>query len=226
MSLTTRLLFSVALAGLCSPAVHARQVDPVDRVLACRAIEDVEARLACFDSSSAQLAAARQTGEILVVEREDVEAVERDSFGFNLPSLPRFRLSQMLPGDRQHDAVETSGTDESVRIAEATAPAESGAEETPLASPEPAPEEVRVVARDDDGNVDTVTMLIERTRTVGYNTTIFHMANGQVWRQIDDGNVRMPRRGEAYAEIRRGAMTSYLLRINGGGRAIRVRREE
>ena len=82
-----------------------------------------------------------------------------------------------------------------------------------------------ILERTDDGDVFRVEMTIERTRTVGYNTTIFHMTNGQVWRQTDSTRVRMPR-GEGHtAEIRRGAMTSYLLRVNGEGRAIRVERE-
>ncbi len=69
-------------------------------------------------------------------------------------------------------------------------------------------------------------MTIARTRTVGYNTTIFYMENGQVWRQKDDLTVHLPRNTEGLtAEIRRGAMSSFLLRINGRGRAIAVERQ-
>ncbi|WP_339334739.1 hypothetical protein, partial [uncultured Maricaulis sp.] len=77
-----------------------------------------------------------------------------------------------------------------------------------------------------EGDVFRVEMEIERTRTVGYDTTIFYMTNGQVWRQTDNGSVRIPRNGPNTAEIRRGAMTSYLLRVNGQGRAIRVERQQ
>ena len=141
-----------------------------------------------------------------------------------------------------HDALAGVEPDDSTAPAAApTVMADAGAAApapTPAARPvtdvlpepddaeELAQEEVRVTARDDDGNVDTVTMRIERTRTVGYNTTIFYMTNGQVWRQIDDGAVRIWGDGPHYAEIRRGAMSSYLLRVNGQGRAIRVARRE
>jgi len=69
-------------------------------------------------------------------------------------------------------------------------------------------------------------MRIEGIRTVGYGTSVFYMENGQVWKQTDDGRVRVPRnQDDLTAEIRRGAMSSYLLRINGEGRAIRVERQ-
>ena len=118
-----------------------------------------------------------------------------------------------------------------IAVAEARAADSAGSERATSAAPAepvsevPVADEVRVINRSDDGAVDTVTMRIESTRIVGYDTTVFYMENGQVWRQIDDGRVRMPRNDdEVYAEIRRGAMTSYLLRINGRGRAIRVER--
>ena len=245
MSLTSRLLVSAALGALLIPAAQAQTADPVDGVLACRSIADVEQRLACFDETSGTLAAAREQGEIVVVTRESVQAVERDSFGFNLPSLPQITMPSF--GNRRnspHDALAGVEPDDSTAPAAATAPtvmADAGAAApapTPAARPvtdvlpepddaeELAQEDVRVTARDDDGNVDTVTMRIERTRTVGYNTTIFYMTNGQVWRQIDDGAVRIWGDGPHYAEIRRGAMSSYLLRVNGQGRAIRVARRE
>lgn len=233
MPVLSRLGVSVAALALVAPGALAFQADPVDDVLACRAIDDIEARLACFDASAERLASARQSGDIVIVEREDVEAVERDSFGFNLPSLPRFSLSlpNLAGSGSQHQAIAEQNAatgDAAVRVAEAAAPETPRAAETapePESATELADEEVRIVARDNDGNVDVVTMRIERTRVVGYDTTLFYMSNGQVWRQTDDGDVRMWGDGPFYAEIRRAAMGSYLLRIDGEGRAIRVRRE-
>lgn len=96
----------------------------------------------------------------------------------------------------------------------------------PASAEEMADEEVRVTARDEDGNVDTVTMRLRRIRISGYDTMVFEMENGQVWRQTDDGRrIRLRGSGPHFAEIRRGAMSSYLLRVNGEGRAVRVRRE-
>lgn len=123
MSPFSRLILSAAGAALLAPVAEARQGDPVADVLACRRIEDIESRLACFDASAARLETARQAGDIYVVEREAVEAVERDSFGFNLPSLPRFRLPAVALGrsERPHDAV-------------------ASADQAPSAPAQPAPE--------------------------------------------------------------------------------------
>ncbi|GLK50641.1 hypothetical protein [Maricaulis virginensis] len=223
MSALSRLTLSAATMALLAPAALAFQGDPVDDVLACRLIADIETRLACFDETSTRLANARDTGDIVVVEREAVEAVERDSFGFNLPSLPRFALPNLSSGREQHEAVAgAEGTEPATPRAQTP-----GREATPQSATELAEEEFRVVARDDEGNVDTVTMRLERIRVVGYDTMLFEMENGQVWRQTDDGRrIRLRGQGPHFAEIRRGAMSSYLLRIDGEGRAVRVRREE
>ncbi|WP_417486105.1 hypothetical protein [Maricaulis sp.] len=219
--------------------------DAVDGILACRGVTETAARLACFDSAAERLAGDRDSGELITVTRNDVAAVEGDSFGFSMPSLPRLRLPRltMAAADRQHDAL--AGADMVDRtdsapaaVADATPPATAQA---PTATPTPAPaatataqapaaaaateSSVAITERTDDGEVFRVEMQIERTRTVGYNTTVFYMTNGQVWRQTDTDRVRVPRGDNLIAEIRRGAMTSYLLRINGRGRAIRVERE-
>jgi hypothetical protein len=240
MSLTSRLLLSAAMGGLLITSAQAQTGDPVDGVLACRSIEDIEQRLACFDQAASTLAAARSQGDIVVVSREDVDAVERDSFGFNLPSLPRFSLPS-LPSRSSgtHDALAGTGEpaaapgitrEAAVAVAEASVEPAPQAPQRTEAAPETAEdlaeEEIRVVSRDNDGGVDIVTMRIERMRTVGYNTTLFYMSNGQVWRQTDNGDVRVWGDGPHFAEISRAALGSYQLRINGGGRSIRVRRQE
>ncbi|MEP3072588.1 hypothetical protein [Maricaulis sp.] len=230
MSVLFRVGLSVAAVAFLSPGATALQTDPVDDVLACRSVVDIEARLACFDASAERLATARHSGDIVIVEREDVEAVERDSFGFNLPSLPRFRLPSLMAAQSEHDAVaelNASGIEEAPSTSSTSSqPSATAVAPEPQSASELDGNEVRVVERDRDGNVDTVTMRIDRTRVVGYDTTVFYMANGQVWRQVDDGEVRLWGNGPHFAEIRRGAMGSYLLRIDGDGRAIRVRREQ
>jgi hypothetical protein len=258
----SRIALAAACFGIMPTMAMAQTADPVDAVLECRDIADIEARLACFDSTSARLAQARDGGELVTVTRADVEAIEGDSFGFNMPSLPRFsfpafgRRGDRTPAPRTHDAlagvepsatIETAPAADNVQMAEASPAATPAvrpdaepaapvspapiADPAPMSTPEPTPPatagtEVEILERDRDGQVFKVTMRIERTRIVGYNTTIFYMENGQVWRQTDDRRVRMPRNMDnVTAEIRRGAMSSYLLRVNGQGRAIAVERQ-
>lgn len=59
-----------------------------DRVLACRSIADATQRLACFDQAVGAFAEARDTGDVVVVNREQVLETRRGLFGFNLPSIP------------------------------------------------------------------------------------------------------------------------------------------
>ena len=54
---------------------------------ACASIEENEARLQCYDQAVGRLQQAEATGEIRTISRSEVEAVERDAFGFNLPNL-------------------------------------------------------------------------------------------------------------------------------------------
>ncbi|MHA6289254.1 hypothetical protein [Maricaulis sp. CAU 1757] len=235
MKSTTGLLLAALTCSTALSGASLAQDDAVTGVLACQGIEDVSTRLACFDAAAVRLAAARSEGEIVIVSRQDVEAVERDSFGFSLPSLPRFRLP-VLAGRAAHDALDSSTT--AATTAPATQPSAPAATTAPsiFAAPTPSPapiaeaaaeSDVVILERNRDGDVDRVRMALERVRVVGYNTHVFHMENGQVWRQTDDGRVRVPRDLEgAFAEVRRGAMDSYLLRINGEGRAVRVRREQ
>jgi len=232
----SRIALFAAISSCLTPMAQAQSDDALDRILSCRTVEDIEARLLCFDTAAASLAEARSSGEIMTVTNEDVEAVERDSFGFHMPSLPRFRLpmftaqasaDQTPAPSRTHDALDDSSDVNTPAPETSTVMADAGS--TATAPETPAPEEevsVAILERNDDGGVFSVSMRIEGVRTVGYNTSVFYMENGQVWRQTDNGRVRVPRNQDNLtAEIRRGAMSSYLLRINGQGRAIRVERQ-
>jgi hypothetical protein len=58
-------------------------------VYACSQIQDDHQRLACFDTAVGHLKQAETQGQIVAVDRERARTVERDAFGFNLPSLMR-----------------------------------------------------------------------------------------------------------------------------------------
>lgn len=82
-------------------------------------------------------------------------------------------------------------------------------------------------AKDENKSVSSITSEILRTKEFGYKKTRFFLENGQVWDQVDGYNLRVPRVRNGIpnsAQIRTAALGSFLLRINGKGRAIRVRR--
>ncbi|MGE0596132.1 MAG: hypothetical protein AB7P07_07200 [Hyphomonadaceae bacterium] len=84
------------LAGLCffalaGPAAAQPAPSPqvLDQVYACANVTDESERLACYDAAVGRLRQAQTSGELVAVDRAQAEELNRDAFGFSLPSLPR-----------------------------------------------------------------------------------------------------------------------------------------
>jgi hypothetical protein len=60
----------------------------LDRVYACATITDEHERLTCYDTAVGNLHEALSRGDVVAVDRQQVERVNREAFGFSLPSLP------------------------------------------------------------------------------------------------------------------------------------------
>lgn len=86
------ILISLCFVAFAAPAV-AQDNPPspavLDQVLACGTVTNEAERLACYDSAVAQLRAAHESGNLVAVDRQQVQEIERDAFGFSLPSLPQ-----------------------------------------------------------------------------------------------------------------------------------------
>lgn len=228
-------LSALLLAGTGVGALSAAAQEPVrlNSLLACRDIDDPEERLSCFDRESARLPGA---GDLVAVNVAEVKAVERDSFGLELPSLPG--LSTAIFGGGDELGLEAGDTGE-VGDASQSEPGEPGPVRTADADTQADPaaeagysepdQRSRVLERTGDGQIDRIALAIERVRLVGYDSVFVHMANGQVWEIVEGRNLRrLDRRVSAGDEavIRRAAMGSYLLRFNGRGSAYRVVRRD
>lgn len=93
----TALLFTLPLAVADdAPAVS------TDAVYACASLAEDTERLACYDAAVGRLKAAEEAGEITTVSRAEVEEVQKDAFGFSLPSLPKLVLPK-FGGDTDKD---------------------------------------------------------------------------------------------------------------------------
>lgn len=68
----------------------------------CRALKGDAERLACFDKAAAALDQAESQGQVVVIDREQVKAVRRQSFGLTLPA---FTLFNRGPKEDQVDRV-------------------------------------------------------------------------------------------------------------------------
>jgi hypothetical protein len=59
-------------------------------VVACKAIENAEARLACYDEKVAALDEAQKKEEIILTDKAAVKEAQRGLFGFEIPKLKIF----------------------------------------------------------------------------------------------------------------------------------------
>ena len=83
------LVGAVATAWAQSGAPDQASPSALSPIYACAQIQEDHARLACFDGAVARLKQAESQGQVVAVDRERARSVERDAFGFNLPSLMR-----------------------------------------------------------------------------------------------------------------------------------------
>jgi hypothetical protein len=86
------LACGIVLAPSAALAQKAQQQRPqaLTRVLDCRAIQQSQERLACFDQSVAALEAAETSRTLVVLDRQQVQNTRRTLFGLTLPSLDLF----------------------------------------------------------------------------------------------------------------------------------------
>ncbi len=106
-SLPTTIAFSAAcvLAVFAAPALgqpalpNPQSPEVIQKVYACSTVTDDTARLACFDAAVGALKSAETTGQFAAVDAAGVRQLEREAFGFSLPSLPRLTLPSFGRGD-------------------------------------------------------------------------------------------------------------------------------
>lgn len=212
-SLTVSLIMSTT-----SQAQTSTQPDELQAIYACKTITAAEERLACYDRSVGRFEAAEKSGKVVTVSKTAIEKVERDAFGFNIPSLPS--LGRLFGGSDKP----TNSPKKSNKESDLTAPIKEVDNQTTKAgSSKPSV----INEKPTSSKVTEVKLNIRKTTQFGYKKTRFFMTNGQVWEQADGIILRIPktRNGKPnVADIRRAALGGFFLRINGEGSAIRVKR--
>ncbi len=78
---------AAATGALAAPVAERTRAAVLQSLTACRGIAEAAERLACYDKAAASLEQAEAKGEVVVVDREQAQAVRRQAFGFALPSL-------------------------------------------------------------------------------------------------------------------------------------------
>jgi len=126
-----------------------------------------------------RLREAQNSGNVVAIDRGQAQEMDREAFGFSLPSLSRI----FGGGSGRQSAASTP----------------------------------RFEA------VDEIAMEIASVTHQRNAPSTFRMTNGQVWVQIDDEVARNVRQGGSVT-VRRASFSSYLMSVEAGGPAIRVRR--
>ena len=91
----TRLILIAALMVSGGPVLAKEKEKPAPSPLVtaidhCRQITAPMERLACYDNAAGALVNATTTGEVSIVDRNDVRKVRHSLFGFSLPKVPFF----------------------------------------------------------------------------------------------------------------------------------------
>ena len=213
-------LISVIM-GLFAVNVASAQVgetpDELIAIYKCKSIEKPEIRLECYDNAVERFEKADNDGELVTVSKAKIQNVEREAFGFNIPSLSSINRIFGLKEKSEIDAVTAEIKDKNDLKASVKKP------NTLKKSPKKKVKKQKIKVK----NIDEVVLNIKKTTVFGYKKTRFFMTNGQVWEQIDTTRVKIPRAKNNKANtalISKGAIGSFLLRINSRGVAIRVKR--
>jgi hypothetical protein len=98
------MALSAASSASAQPATSPQSPEALAKVYACALVSDPQQRLACFDAAVAGMRTAETTGEFAAVDAGRVREIQKESFGFSLPSLPRLGL----PGTRRADGTEVA----------------------------------------------------------------------------------------------------------------------
>ncbi len=83
----TALVGLSALIAALAASAETPVARPTDPIYQCAEKADDKERLACFDQAVAALKSAESTGKVRTVDMAAVEKIERESFGFSMPSL-------------------------------------------------------------------------------------------------------------------------------------------
>lgn len=212
--------FLIAIAAIYASSPQAQtskttETNELTAVFVCRAETNPQKRLACYDSAVGRFEEAQSKGDLVTISKQQVESVKKDSFGFNIPSIPK--LSGLFGGNKSKPKDSSSPKDNPL-----TRPVEAqkSAERPDMpAKIQPKP--------DKKTEITELKASIQKTQTFGYKKTRFFLDNGQVWEQIGTYDVRVPKKRNGIAPtavIQKASLGSFILRINGKGSAVRVKR--
>jgi len=179
-------------------------------LFACQFEKNASKRLECFDKAVNRLQQAKNQGEIITITKNQIKEVEKNSFGFNIPSLPKISNIFKTGKDDTNlhsQPIEKEASENEENLSQKLTNQEKKTKET--------------------GSIKKVKYDIKNIQTFGYKKKRIFLQNGQVWEQTGSRDIRIPKVRNGFANqahITEASLGSFLLRVNGRGTAIRVKR--
>ena len=93
--MTRSIFIPAAFILLATPLIANAQTpqmqtpDMMSKLYACKTISDSAARLACYDRNIGVVETAQEAGELITIDKAGAHKIQKESFGFNIPSLPQ-----------------------------------------------------------------------------------------------------------------------------------------
>lgn len=211
----TALLFTLSsTTQTWAQTATTEETPEISAIFACQTETDAMKRLACYDEAVGRFETAKEQGEVVTISKQQVEAVKKDSFGFNIPSLPK--LGSLFGSKKTADAKPENTLTAPVNVQKTSKTKDKKVKIKPQKSEALASNEIKEITID-----------IQKIQEFGYKKLRVFLVNGQVWEQTDSSRIKLPRSRKSdhgSATVRRAALGSYLMQINGKGKAFRVKR--
>lgn len=93
------VLICAGLTGAPAAAQTPPRAEALERLYACASISEDAARLACYDEATGRLQSAQNAGDLVAVDREQVQQIQRESFGFSLATIANLLPQREDGGD-------------------------------------------------------------------------------------------------------------------------------
>jgi len=184
-----------------------RCIYELEAIYKCKSLTVPTDRLACYDNAVGRFEAAQKKGDVVTISKNEVKKVEQEAFGFNIPSLPKFgKILGLGKSDKKQD---DHNNTKNAAISEPQAKEKTDTNQR--------------VTYSDNNEISSVAMEIEKITKFDAIKKRFYFKNGQVWEQTTGSNINIPK-SPWTAEITKGALGGYKLKLNGKGWKVKVRR--
>jgi len=100
-------ILSLMVFMVFSQSAIAAPANTLSGLYACEAITDKDAQLSCFVAETAKLRAAENSGDFVTIDKQAAEEIEKESYGFNLPSLPKLKIFGTSDGKKKVKSLKT-----------------------------------------------------------------------------------------------------------------------